>query len=227
MKKYVCSVCGFVYDEAAGLPDAGIAPGTKWEALPENWVCPICGASKAEFQLQEEKIDKQETSFISPVAEEENQTAEALREMSFAEVSALCSNLARGCRQQYLPEEEALFMQLADYYQAKSKTALDASVSALLAKIEDDLQNQFPTAQETAKKMGDRGALRVLVWSEKVSRILASLLSRYEKEGDGFLENTNVWVCDVCGFVYVGEEPPAICPVCKVPKLKIMKVQRG
>jgi rubredoxin len=49
MKKYVCSVCGYVYDEAAGDPDNGIAPGTKWESLPEDWVCPMCGASKSEF----------------------------------------------------------------------------------------------------------------------------------------------------------------------------------
>lgn len=49
MKKYVCSVCGYVYDEAAGDPENGIAPGTSWESLPEDWVCPLCGASKSEF----------------------------------------------------------------------------------------------------------------------------------------------------------------------------------
>jgi rubredoxin len=49
MKKYVCSVCGYVYDEATGDPDNGIAPGTTWESLPEDWVCPLCGASKSEF----------------------------------------------------------------------------------------------------------------------------------------------------------------------------------
>ena len=54
MEKYVCSVCGFVYDEAKGIPDAGIAPGSRWEDLPEDWVCPICGATKAEFEKQGE-----------------------------------------------------------------------------------------------------------------------------------------------------------------------------
>jgi len=49
MKKYVCSVCGYVYDEAAGDPENNIAPGTTWESLPEDWVCPLCGASKSEF----------------------------------------------------------------------------------------------------------------------------------------------------------------------------------
>ncbi len=50
MKKYVCSVCGYIYDEAAGIPDDGIAPGTLWAQLPEDWVCPLCGAAKSEFE---------------------------------------------------------------------------------------------------------------------------------------------------------------------------------
>ena len=49
MKEYVCDLCGFVYDEAAGIPEDGIAPGTKWEDLPEDWVCPKCGAEKEFF----------------------------------------------------------------------------------------------------------------------------------------------------------------------------------
>ena len=49
MKKFVCDVCGYVYDPAAGDPDNGIAPGTAFEALPEDWCCPECGASKSEF----------------------------------------------------------------------------------------------------------------------------------------------------------------------------------
>ena len=52
MKQYVCSVCGYIYDEAAGIPDDGIAPGTLWDQLPEDWVCPLCGAAKSEFEAQ-------------------------------------------------------------------------------------------------------------------------------------------------------------------------------
>ena len=44
MKKYMCLICGWIYDEAAGAPDEGIAPGTKWEDVPPNWTCPECGA---------------------------------------------------------------------------------------------------------------------------------------------------------------------------------------
>ncbi len=54
MKKYVCTICGYIYDEAKGDPDGGIAPGTKFEDIPDDWVCPICGASKAAFEPQED-----------------------------------------------------------------------------------------------------------------------------------------------------------------------------
>ena len=50
MKKYECTVCGFVYDEAIGDPENGIAPGTKWEDLPEDYTCPLCGVGKEDFQ---------------------------------------------------------------------------------------------------------------------------------------------------------------------------------
>lgn len=53
MDKYECSVCGYVYDPVKGDPDNGVAPGTPFEQLPEGWVCPVCGASKDEFQKTE------------------------------------------------------------------------------------------------------------------------------------------------------------------------------
>lgn len=50
---WMCMMCGTVYDQAAGDPDGGIAPGTAFEDIPESWVCPACGASKADFELVE------------------------------------------------------------------------------------------------------------------------------------------------------------------------------
>lgn len=50
--KYICAVCGYVYDPAVGGPDAGMPPGTRFEDLPEDWVCPLCGAAKSEFVRQ-------------------------------------------------------------------------------------------------------------------------------------------------------------------------------
>jgi len=52
MEKYVCQVCGYVYDPAKGDSDSGIAPGTKFADLPEDWNCPICGAGKSDFEKE-------------------------------------------------------------------------------------------------------------------------------------------------------------------------------
>lgn len=49
MKKYVCDVCGYVYDEAQGAPELGIAPGTAWADVPEDFACPLCGVGKDMF----------------------------------------------------------------------------------------------------------------------------------------------------------------------------------
>ena len=53
MQKYVCNICGYVYDPAAGDPDSGIAPGTAFEDIPADWVCPICGVGKDDFSPAE------------------------------------------------------------------------------------------------------------------------------------------------------------------------------
>ena len=52
MKKYVCSICGYVYDPTIGDPENGIAAGTSFEALPEDWICPICSVDKTNFTEQ-------------------------------------------------------------------------------------------------------------------------------------------------------------------------------
>ena len=53
MKKYVCDVCGFVYDEADGDPEHGIAPDTNFEDLPKDYKCPLCGVDKDHFSEEE------------------------------------------------------------------------------------------------------------------------------------------------------------------------------
>jgi len=53
MKKYVCDLCGYVYDPALGDPDNGVQPGTAFDALPEDWVCPDCGAPQSDFSPED------------------------------------------------------------------------------------------------------------------------------------------------------------------------------
>ena len=52
MDKYVCDMCGYIYDPAEGDPDNGVAPGTPWEKVPEDWVCPLCGVGKDQFSKE-------------------------------------------------------------------------------------------------------------------------------------------------------------------------------
>jgi len=53
MDKWRCIVCGYVYDPDVGDPDNGVQPGTAWESLPDDWVCPVCGAAKDQFETVE------------------------------------------------------------------------------------------------------------------------------------------------------------------------------
>ena len=70
------------------------------------------------------------------------------------------------------------------------------------------------------------GALRALVWSEKDTRMLQSLLRRYQSEGERMLAHSGVYVCSVCGFVYVGDAPPELCPVCTGSGGKVERAER-
>lgn len=54
MQKYICTVCGYIYDPVEGDLDGGIEPGTAFESISEDWVCPVCGAAKADFELYNE-----------------------------------------------------------------------------------------------------------------------------------------------------------------------------
>jgi rubredoxin len=235
MKQMVCSVCSYTYDEAKGVPEAGIAPGTPWEDLPEDWRCPWCGAGKEAFR------EKKETPPPPPAPREERKAPPAQgeprekprggkphieKQLSPMELSVICSNLARGCEKQYLPEQEAAFRKLAEFFRGKADPPAEAGTKTILRLVEEDLSSGYPHANQAASGKPDRGALRALVWSEKVTRMLQLLLTRYEAEGERMLENTGVYVCSVCGFVYVGDAPPELCPVCKVPSWKFEKVGR-
>jgi len=55
MRKWYCMTCDFVFDEALGLPEFGIEPGTNFESLPDDWLCPECGSPKDYFELRDEE----------------------------------------------------------------------------------------------------------------------------------------------------------------------------
>ena len=148
-----------------------------------------------------------------------------MRQLSAGELSAVCSNLARGCEKQYQEQEAALFQELADYLSAAQPLVADPSLDKLLELIRQDLSEGYPDLRAAAESAGDRGTQRICVWGKKVTRMLESLVSRYQKDGEAFLKDTQVWVCTVCGFIYVGDNAPQLCPVCKVPAWKFEKVE--
>ena len=218
MKQMVCSVCSYVYDEAKGIPQAGIAPGTKWEDLPADWKCPWCGAGKDAFR---EKGAPSET-----VSEKVQEKPHTEKELSPMEMSIICSNLARGCEKQYLFSQADAFTELAEFFKSKAQSVSENDGAKLLDLIEQDLSGSFSYANSVSSEKADRGALRALTWSEKVTRMLQVLLNRYSTEGERMLENTGVFVCTICGFIFVGDTPPELCPVCKVPAWKFEKAER-
>lgn len=207
--KYICQICGYVYDDAKEK--------VPFAELPDDWKCPLCGAAKSDFKPEANGDEEKVVTAIEPMEAD-------LEKLSAGQLAALCSNLARGCEKQYKQEEADLFKQLADYFTAVVPAVNDASVEKLAKELQTDADN-YAAVRATADANADRGAARVCVWGEKVTRMLSSLVNRYLNEGEAMLKDTNIWVCTTCGFVYIGDTPPELCPVCKVPDWKFEKIE--
>lgn len=207
--RYVCQICGYVYDEAKEK--------VLFKDLPDTWKCPLCGASKSEFKPEAEKNepDKPAVHEIPDIH---------TTKLSVGQLAALCSNLARGCEKQYKAEEADLFRQLADYFTEIMPPVEDASIQKIADLLQEDIDH-YPGTRAIVDEASDRGAARICVWGEKVTRMLSSLVNRYLDEGEAMLADTTIWICTVCGFVYIGEVPPELCPVCKVPSWKFEKIE--
>ncbi len=206
--RYICQICGYVYDdEKEKVP---------FEQLPVGWKCPLCSAPKSDF--------KAEAPVAAPKQVSVNTEAADLKKLSAGQLAAVCSNLARGCEKQYKTEESELFKKLADYFSSVTPAVNDATVENVAKLLQDDIEH-YPDVRAVADQNEDRGAARVCVWGEKVTRMLSSLVNRYISEGETMLAGTDIWVCTVCGFVYIGETPPEMCPVCKVPPYKFEKIE--
>ena len=210
--RYVCSICGYVYDEAK--------QGKPFAALPETWTCPLCGAAKSAFAPEAAAKSAAPAPTVAPPALVHGD----MQKLSPGALSILCSNLARGCEKQYKEEEAALFREIAAWFAAAAPAARETGVDALASRIGEDLA-AYPALNATAVQAGDRGTQRICVWGEKVTAILKTLVERYRREGEAMLRDTDIWVCSVCGFAYVGKEPPQLCPVCKVPAWKFEKIE--
>ena len=140
------------------------------------------------------------------------------------ELTVICTNLRKACEKQLRSEEAALFGKLATYFSGKTECPGQATLQEIGAVIDEELATLYPQANEQAEAAGDRGAKRALLWGEKVTRLHKSFLIRLERNPK-LLDETPVWVCESCGFLFVGAVSPAICPICKVPNIKIHKME--
>ncbi|MBO8437265.1 MAG: rubredoxin [Spirochaetes bacterium] len=199
--KYTCSVCGYVYDEEV--------EGVQFSSLPDDWKCPMCGAPKNLFESESTKESTSEEAVAETIDEDSEKLSPGI-------LAAIFSNLARGAEKQYLSEPQQLYSEIAEYF-TKAVPAKDKDINK--ASVEE-LSVLYPKLRSIASANKDRGALRVTVWGEKVTRMIKAITDGYMKEGEDYLKNNDVWVCTVCGFIYIGEKPPRICPVCKVPDWK-------
>lgn len=206
---YRCSICGYVHNNS----------DTDFGQLPDDWVCPWCKAEKSAFVAEGAAA---EVSVVDTTT-----VADADKKLTPLECSIVCSNLARGCDKQYLSEESQLLYKLAKLFCAKEPKVSSATFAQLQTAVDNDLSQLMPVATAVAVEAGDRGAQRALVWSTKVTTIVNSLLSRYASQGDDMVDNTNIYVCSICGFVYVGDSLPELCPICKVPNYKFDKIEGG
>ena len=215
MSKFKCSICGYVYGETAWM---------KWEDLSENFDCPVCNAPKFLFKQLEEDVQPAQ---VYDTGHAESVHIANKKNLSVEEMSAICSGLAKSCEKQHLIPEMVAFHKIAAYYKAKSrvKNSLKLLLDAA-AILDQDLSTGYYAVYNTAKASDDRGELRSLAWCEKTSTMMKSLLVRYAKEGDVMLQNIKIFVCDICGFIWLGDAPLDVCPVCKVQSRKILQMQR-
>lgn len=93
--------------------------------------------------------------------------------------------------------------------------------------IQGDLEQGYPAVNAAAGAAGDRGTKRICVWGEKVTNMLNSLLAQYRQEGEAFLADTEIWVCTVCGFVYVGDKPRSSARCAGFPPGNLKKWKEG
>lgn len=214
MKKYLCTVCGHVYDEAAGDEKTHIAKGTAFGDLPEKWTCPVCGAFRSQFQeMKEEKTAEQQAA------------PEKTGDVTALQKSIICSNLAKGLEKQYKADEAAVCFSLAKELKDAVPKADTVSFTALQKGCEHDIASLIPTAKKIAENHHDRGALRAVTWAEKVTRIQHSLLERHAAEGPELIKDKNVYLCPICGFIFIDTHAPSKCPVCSIPDWKFEIVE--
>lgn len=209
--KYTCTICGYIYDN-----DQEKIP---FNELQGDYICPICGAPHSAFEEVKQNENKdisgndQKTLDESLIHQETD-----LTELSNIELKNIFLSLKRAAQVSYLTELENLFSELANYYTSQTNFG-DFDLSLLKEKIEDE-KNLLQEASILAEKLEDNGAERALLWTTKVTSLVKSIINNIDN-----YQESKVYVCTICGFIYIGNELPLICPVCKVTNKKFVEVK--
>ncbi len=224
MDKYQCSICGFIYDEQAGLPEKGIVPETTWSQISHDFLCPWCGAGKTVFQ----KEGKQETINLKGTKTEKN------LEIAFAGESQARNKytfFAAVAKKEGYDQISSFFEKTAENERSHAKQWFRA-----LGGIGDTQANLLHAArgehfewtemyEDFAKDAEEEGLFslaeqfRMVAKIEKAheERYLALLKNIESKEVFAKTEET-IWECRVCGYLAMGKEAPKTCPACKHPQ---------
>jgi len=152
---------------------------------------------------------------------------------------AIFSNLAKASEKQQREETALLFRQLSQITEitqitqartgieatgATGEGSAEASLTAVRQRITQDLETHYPQLQQLAEAANDRGAQRALKWAQKVTTLQKSLIDRYLLKGEALMDDSSLFVCEACGFIFLGKAAPEICPVCKAPAKRFSKV---
>jgi len=200
MTKFICQICGYIHE--------GAEP-------PE--VCPLCGAPKSMFK----RADAPKPQVTAATV------ADTCDGLNAIEKSVVLTELANGCDKQHKIEARDILLELGEQYRASAKKPTKASFEELATSISNQLDADYPQVTEIAKKAGERGALRVLTWGGKGTMSQKAVLDRYLQEGDAMLKGQNIYVCPICGFIYIGTQAPEKCPVCSIPPWRFEVIKEG
>ncbi len=140
-----------------------------------------------------------------------------------AALAAVFSNLSKAADKQQLFETAERFARLSALFPGTRPA--DSTLESLRAEVARDVDRDYPALQAAGTEAADRGVLRAVKWGEKVSTAQRALIDRYTAKGDDLLNDKKLFVCEACGFIFLGDDPPEICPVCKAPSARFSTVK--
>ncbi len=146
---------------------------------------------------------------------------------SYGQLAFIFSNLAKAAEKQTHNEMSSLMNELSTYFSHSIPLEDDMNKEALLSSLMNTIGTLYPSVTESGEAVGDRGALRCATWGKKGASIHKSLLARDEKQGDALIEGKDVYVCQACGYIAISEEVPSLCPICKAPSSRFVKIKKG